>query len=185
MASGLAGLSVATIAPPLLIREHSVAAWLSWAGCLTLFVCGTAWSLRGRREDDHRAPPDPVLERDARIAMPILLAILALMMILGTSFRALEPYCAAYSGTGGVLLTGGAVGGIFSPPIWALYQEPRQQLDMEARVALREGVELVDQVQNLTKAPFIVRQGVLRDYVNYYFPVGRTFWLGLSWKPKW
>ena len=70
-------------------------------------------------------------------------------------------------------------------PTRDLYQEPRQQLDMQARVTLREGVELVGQVQNLTKEPFIVRQGVRRDYVNYYFPVGRTFWLGLSWKPKW
>ncbi|MET3437326.1 Na+/melibiose symporter-like transporter [Sphingomonas sp. 1185] len=120
VASGLAGLSVATVAAPLLIHGYGVAAWLSWAACLTLFVCGTAWSLGAQPEDDHRAPPDPVLERDARIAMPALLAILALMMILGTSFRALEPYYAAYSGTGGGLLTGGAVGGIFSPPIWAL-----------------------------------------------------------------
>ena len=70
-------------------------------------------------------------------------------------------------------------------PTRDLYQEPRQQLDLQARFAVRDGVELVGQVQNLTKEPFVVRQGVQRDYVNYFFPVGRTFWLGLSWKPHW
>ncbi len=70
-------------------------------------------------------------------------------------------------------------------PTRDLYQEPRQQVDVQARVAVREGVELVGQVQNLTKEPFVVRQGTGRDYLNYFFPVGRTFWLGLSWKPKW
>lgn len=70
-------------------------------------------------------------------------------------------------------------------PTRDLYQEPRQQVDVQARWTLRDGVELVGQVQNLTKSPFIVRQGVDRAYVNYFFPVGRTFWLGLSWKPQW
>jgi TonB-dependent receptor len=70
-------------------------------------------------------------------------------------------------------------------PTRDLYQEPRQQVDVQARWTVREGVELVGQVQNVTKAPFVVRQGVDRDYVNYFFPVGRTVWLGLSWKPQW
>ncbi|MDJ0278303.1 TonB-dependent receptor [Sphingomonas sp. 2R-10] len=70
-------------------------------------------------------------------------------------------------------------------PTRDLYQEPRQQVDVQARLAVREGVELVGQVQNLTKEPFVVRQGTGRDYLNYFFPVGRTFWLGLSWKPNW
>lgn len=70
-------------------------------------------------------------------------------------------------------------------PTRDLYQEPRQQVDVQARWTVREGVELVGQVQNVTRAPFVVRQGVDRDYVNYFFPVGRTVWLGLSWKPQW
>lgn len=70
-------------------------------------------------------------------------------------------------------------------PTRDLYQEPRQQVDVQARLAVRESVELVGQVQNLTKEPFVVRQGTGRDYLNYFFPVGRTFWLGLSWKPNW
>ncbi|MCU6454611.1 TonB-dependent receptor [Sphingomonas sp. A2-49] len=70
-------------------------------------------------------------------------------------------------------------------PTRDLYQEPRQQIDMQARFTVRHGLELVGQVQNLTTEPFVVRQGVRRRYVNYYFPVGRTLWLGLSWKPQW
>ncbi|WP_445192603.1 TonB-dependent receptor [Sphingomonas sp. Tas61C01] len=65
-----------------------------------------------------------------------------------------------------------------------LYQEPRQQVDVQARLTLRDGLDLVGQVQNLTKEAFVVRQGTGRDYLNYFFPVGRTFWLGLSWKPN-
>lgn len=69
-------------------------------------------------------------------------------------------------------------------PTRDLYQEPRQQFDVQARWTITPGVELVGQVQNLTKEPFIVRQGAQRELVNYFFPVGRTFWLGLSWKPR-
>ncbi len=69
-------------------------------------------------------------------------------------------------------------------PTRDLYQEPRQQLDLQARYSLLAGVDLVGQVQNLTKEPFVVRQGEDRRLLNYYFPVGRTFWLGLSWKPR-
>lgn len=63
-----------------------------------------------------------------------------------------------------------------------LYQAPRQQFDVQARFSMGHGVELVGQVQNLTKEPFVVRQNG-NKYINYFFPVGRTFWLGLSWKP--
>ena len=69
-------------------------------------------------------------------------------------------------------------------PTRDLYQEPRQQLDLQARYTLVSGVEIVGQIQNLTKEPFVVRQGAERALLNYYFPVGRTVWLGLSWKPR-
>ncbi len=68
-------------------------------------------------------------------------------------------------------------------PTRDLYQQPRQQVDVQARYAVYDGLELVAQVQNLSKEPFVVRQGTGGEYLNYYFPVGRTFWLGLSWKP--
>lgn len=69
-------------------------------------------------------------------------------------------------------------------PTRDLYQEPRQQVDVQARATMRPGLELVGQIQNVTKEPFVVRQGIRGTLVNYFFPVGRTFWLGLSWKPK-
>lgn len=69
-------------------------------------------------------------------------------------------------------------------PTRDLYQEPREQLDLQARYTVTEGVDLVGQVQNVTKSPFVVRQGANRQLLNYYFPVGRTFWVGLSWKPR-
>lgn len=68
-------------------------------------------------------------------------------------------------------------------PTRDLYQEPRQQVDVQARATMRPGLELVGQIQNVTKEPFVVRQGIRGTLVNYFFPVGRTFWLGLSWKP--
>ena len=69
-------------------------------------------------------------------------------------------------------------------PLRDLYQESRQQFDVQARFAVRDGLDLVGQVQNLTKEAFVVRQGRRREDVNYFFPVGRTIWLGLSWTPK-
>ncbi len=42
-------------------------------------------------------------------------------------------------------------------------------------------LEPADQPENAP--PFVVRQGAGRAFVHYLFLVGRTFWLGLSWKP--
>ncbi|WP_374130327.1 TonB-dependent receptor [Sphingomonas sp. 28-62-20] len=65
-----------------------------------------------------------------------------------------------------------------------LYQEPRGQLDLQLRYSILPGLEAVFQAQNLTKAPFVVRQGPDRSLINNFFPVGRALWFGLSWKPK-
>lgn len=65
-----------------------------------------------------------------------------------------------------------------------LYQTARSQLDLQASYAIRSDFSVVAQVQNVTTEPFIVKQGEQRELLNYYFPVGRTFWFGLSWKPK-
>ncbi len=64
-----------------------------------------------------------------------------------------------------------------------LYQEPRSQLDVQVRVALQRNLDVVFQGQNVTKAPFVVRQGPDRAYLNNFFPVGSTYWLGFSWRP--
>lgn len=63
------------------------------------------------------------------------------------------------------------------------FQEPRQQIDAQARYRVSNGIELVAQVQNLTGEPFSVKHGPSRQLIENYFPVGRTFWIGFSWRP--
>lgn len=65
-----------------------------------------------------------------------------------------------------------------------LYQMARDQIDLQMRYEVRKGLDVIAQVQNLTEEAFEVRQGRNLDLVNNYFPVGRTVWLGLSWKPS-
>lgn len=64
-----------------------------------------------------------------------------------------------------------------------LYQEPREQLDLQLRYEVVGGLDAIFQVQNLTEEPFVVRQGVNRELINNFFPVGSTVWFGMSWKP--
>ncbi|WP_298284518.1 TonB-dependent receptor [Novosphingobium sp.] len=64
-----------------------------------------------------------------------------------------------------------------------LFQEPRSQLDVQLRVALKKNFDVVFQGQNITKEQFIVRQGPGRAYLNNAFPVGAIYWLGVSWRP--
>jgi iron complex outermembrane recepter protein len=64
-----------------------------------------------------------------------------------------------------------------------LYQEPRSQIDVQLRVALKNNFDVVVQGQNVTRTPFVVRQGPNRAYLNNFFPVGSTYWVGLSWRP--
>jgi TonB-dependent receptor len=65
-----------------------------------------------------------------------------------------------------------------------LYAEPRQQLDLQLRYAVNPAWDVMFQAQNLTREPFVIKQGPGRAYVNNYFPVGSTLWLGFSWHPK-
>ncbi len=64
-----------------------------------------------------------------------------------------------------------------------LYQRERQQVDLQARYRLRSGVDVVIEAQNLTAQPFVVRQELDKDLLNNQFNVGRTVWIGLSWRP--
>lgn len=118
IASGLASLSVATVAAPLLIYGHGAVAWLLWAGCISLLVCATAWMLRARREDDVGTDAGAATDTDPRIATSVLLGTLAVMMVAGSTFRTLEPYHVAYAGTGMGLPVWAAAGGIGSQPLW-------------------------------------------------------------------
>lgn len=64
-----------------------------------------------------------------------------------------------------------------------LFQEPRSQLDIQLRVALKPNFDIVFQGQNVTEEKFIVRQGPGRAFLNNAFPVGSIYWIGFSWRP--
>lgn len=64
-----------------------------------------------------------------------------------------------------------------------LFQEPRSQLDVQLRVALKSNFDVLFQGQNITEEQFIVRQGPGRAYLNNAFPVGAIYWIGVSWRP--
>lgn len=65
-----------------------------------------------------------------------------------------------------------------------LFQEPRDQIDAQVRYSVGKSIDIVLQGQNLTEEPFIVRQGPGRAYLNNFFPVGSTYWIGVSWRPS-
>jgi len=65
-----------------------------------------------------------------------------------------------------------------------LYAQPRSQLDVQISYEIGTAWDVMLQAQNLTRAPFVVRQGPGQTLVNNYFPVGSTLWLGFSWHPK-
>lgn len=64
-----------------------------------------------------------------------------------------------------------------------LFQEPRSQIDLSLRYALVRNLDLQLKAQNITRAPFVVRQGPGREYLNNRFTVGSTYWVGVSWRP--
>ncbi|MXV07493.1 MULTISPECIES: TonB-dependent receptor [unclassified Xanthomonas] len=65
-----------------------------------------------------------------------------------------------------------------------LYAQPRSQLDLQLSYAINPAWDVMLQAQNITRAPFVVRQGPGQALVNNYFPVGSTLWLSFSWHPN-
>ncbi|MYN24836.1 TonB-dependent receptor [Duganella levis] len=63
-----------------------------------------------------------------------------------------------------------------------LYAMARNQVDLQGSYQISRSLRAVIQGQNLNKAPFIVRQGVHRELLNNYFPVGRTVFVGLTYE---
>lgn len=61
-----------------------------------------------------------------------------------------------------------------------LYSQPRTQVDLQGSWKFAPGATATLQVQNLTRASFIVRQGP--GLLNNEFPVGRTIFVGLSFQ---
>lgn len=58
----------------------------------------------------------------------------------------------------------------------------RNQVDVQASYQFSRSLRAVVQGQNLTRAPFVVRQGANRELLNNYFPVGRTVFVGLTYE---
>lgn len=63
-----------------------------------------------------------------------------------------------------------------------LYSQARTQVDLQASWKFAPGATATLQVQNLTRAPFIVRQGPGQGLLNNEFPVGRSIFAGLSYQ---
>nr|WP_315222482.1 TonB-dependent receptor [uncultured Duganella sp.] len=65
-----------------------------------------------------------------------------------------------------------------------LYAMGRNQLDLQASYQISRALKAVVQGQNLGKSPFVVRQGANQELLNNYFPVGRSFFIGLTYQAQ-
>lgn len=65
-----------------------------------------------------------------------------------------------------------------------LYAMGRNQVDLQASYQISRALKAVVQGQNLGKSPFVVRQGAHQELLNNYFPVGRAFFIGLTYQAQ-
>ncbi|WP_084579559.1 TonB-dependent receptor [Sphingomonas azotifigens] len=64
-----------------------------------------------------------------------------------------------------------------------IWQDARDQIDLQGSYYVTPWLQATAQVQNLTKAPFRARLGEQRELLQTRYPVGRTLWFGLVFKP--
>lgn len=64
--------------------------------------------------------------------------------------------------------------------IWA---SERDQIDLQGSYYITPSIQITAQVQNLTKESFTAYLGENRELLQTRYPVGRTFWLGVSFTP--
>ncbi|WP_033923336.1 TonB-dependent receptor [Sphingomonas sp. 37zxx] len=64
-----------------------------------------------------------------------------------------------------------------------LIQEARSQVDLALRYSLKSNFDVQLRAQNVTRDPFVVRQGPGREFLNNRFTVGSAYWVGVSWRP--
>ncbi len=64
--------------------------------------------------------------------------------------------------------------------IWA---DSRDQLDLHASYDVKPWLQVMGQVQNATNTAFEAHLGANRELLQTRYPVGRTVWLGLVFKP--
>ena len=119
IASGFAGLSVSAIGAALLIHGHGGILYLGWAALLSLSVCGTAYWLLRAEPPVATAPIAPDARQDILPPFVLVLGTMALMVFANATFRAMEPYYAAFAGKGIGLLMWAAIGGIVCQPLWS------------------------------------------------------------------
>lgn len=65
-----------------------------------------------------------------------------------------------------------------------LWVDSYGRLDFTANAKLGDGVKLTFQARNLNDAVWIEQSGVSESSLRNAYAPGRTFWLGLSWKPE-
>ncbi len=118
IASGIAGLAVGGIAAPLLVRGEGPVAWLTWATCLAVLACGSAWWLARTCRPDETGDTPAEIAPIPSLSFGGVLAALAVMMAAGATFRTLEPYQATFAGRGMGIMVWAATGGLASQFLW-------------------------------------------------------------------
>lgn len=64
-----------------------------------------------------------------------------------------------------------------------IWQDARDQVDLQASFDVTPWLQATAQVQNVTNSAFQARLGQNRELLQTRYPVGRTFWFGLILKP--
>lgn len=65
-----------------------------------------------------------------------------------------------------------------------IWQDSRDQLDLQASYNVTPWLQVMSQVQNVTNTSFQAHLGQNRELLQTRYPVGRTVWFGLILKPR-
>lgn len=64
-----------------------------------------------------------------------------------------------------------------------IWQDSRDQLDLQASYNIKPWLQVMSQVQNVTNTAFSAHLGQDRELLQTRYPVGRTVWFGVIFKP--
>ena len=65
-----------------------------------------------------------------------------------------------------------------------IWQDSRDQFDLQASYNIKPWLQVMSQVQNVTNTAFEAHLGQNRELLQTRYPVGRTIWFGLILKPR-
>ncbi|WP_380785494.1 TonB-dependent receptor [Sphingomonas sp. R86521] len=65
-----------------------------------------------------------------------------------------------------------------------IWQDSRDQLDLQASYNIKPWLQVMSQVQNVTNTSFQAHLGQNRELLQTRYPVGRTVWFGFILKPR-